>query len=154
MIEGLDRYIREHPFFAGLAEEYVQLIVGCASNVVFKAGAYLYRHGDPADQFFLLRHGRVALEMSAPGRAPVTFQTLVEGEIIGVTWLLPPHTWSYDARAVDLVRAIAMDAKCLRDKCDSDHDLGYDMMMRFVPVLVNRLQATRMQILDVYATPA
>ncbi len=154
MIESLDRYIREHPFFAGLAEEYVQLIVGCARNVVFKAGAYLYRHGDPADAFYLLRHGRVALEMSAPGRAPVTFQTVIEGEIVGVSWLLPPHRWSYDARAVDLVRAIAMDAKCLREKCDSDHDLGYDMMMRFVPVLVSRLQATRMQIMDVYGTPA
>ena len=154
MIEGLDRYIREHPFFAGLADEYVQLVVGCASNVVFKAGSYLYRHGDPADTFYLLRHGRVALEMSAPARAPVTFQTVVEGEIVGVSWLLPPYRWSYDARAVDLVRAIAMDAKCLRDKCDSDHDLGYDMMMRFVPVLVSRLQATRMQIMDVYGTPA
>jgi CRP/FNR family cyclic AMP-dependent transcriptional regulator len=154
MIEGLDRYIREHPFFAGLAEEYVQLIVGCASNVVFKAGAYLYRHGDPADEIYLLRRGQVALEMSAPGRAPVTFQTVVEGEIVGVSWLLPPHRWSYDARAVDLVRAIAMDAKCLRDKCDSDHDLGYEMMMRFVPVLVSRLQATRMQIMDIYGTPA
>jgi CRP-like cAMP-binding protein len=154
MIEGLDRYIREHPFFAGLAEDYVKLIVGCARNIAFKPGEFLYRHGDPADAFFLIRHGRVALEMSAPGRTAVTFQTVGAGEIVGVSWLLPPYRWSYDARAIDLVRAIAMDAKCLRDKCDSDHDLGYDMMLRFVPVLVNRLQATRMQILDVYASTA
>jgi CRP-like cAMP-binding protein len=154
MIEGLDRYVREHPFFAGLQEAYVQLIVGCARNVVFNAGTYLYHHGEPCDEFYLIRHGRVALEMSGPGRAPVTFQTIGEGDIVGVSWLLPPYRWSYDARAIDLVRAIAMDAKCLREKCDSDHDLGYEMMLRFVPLLVNRLQATRMQILDVYGAPA
>jgi CRP/FNR family cyclic AMP-dependent transcriptional regulator len=154
MIEGLDRFVREHPFFAGLDEEYIQLIAGCARNVRFNAGQYLYHHGDSADEFFLIRHGRVALEMSAPGRAAVTFQTLSEGEIVGVSWLLPPYRWAYDARAVDLVRAIGMDAKCLRGKIDSDHDLGYEMMMRFVPVLVDRLQATRMQILDVFGPPA
>jgi CRP/FNR family transcriptional regulator, cyclic AMP receptor protein len=154
MIEGLDRFIREHPFFAGLREDYIELIAGCARNVHFEAGQFLYRHGEPADEFFLLRHGRVALEISAPGRAPATFQTLGPGEIVGVSWLLPPYRWAYDARVVEAVRAIGMDAKCLRGKCDADHDLGYAMMLRFVPVLVERLQATRMQLLDVYGTPA
>jgi CRP/FNR family cyclic AMP-dependent transcriptional regulator len=150
MIEGLDRFIREHPFFAGLREDYIALIAGCARNVRFVAGQFLYRHDDPADEFFLIRHGRVALEISAPGRTPASFQTLGPGEIVGVSWLLPPYRWAYDARAVEEVRAIGMDAKCLRTKCDADHDLGYEMMLRFVPVLVERLQATRMQLLDVY----
>ena len=154
MIEGLDRYVRDHPFFAGLNEDYINLIAGCARNVIFKAGAYLLHQGDRADEFYLIRHGRVALEVSAAGRAPVTFLTLGEGEVVGVSWLLPPYRWNYDARAVELVRAISMDAKCLRGKCDSDHDLGYEMMLRFVPLLIRRLQATRMQILDVYGQPA
>ena len=80
----------------------------------------------PADEFYLIRHGRVALEMTAPGRAAVTFQTVPEGDMVGVSWLIPPYRWAYDARAVDLVRAIGIDAKCLRQKCESDHDLGYD----------------------------
>jgi len=154
MIETLDRYIREHRFFSGLDEDDTALITGCARNVAFKAGDYVYRHGEPADEFYLIRHGRVALEMSAPGRGTMTFQTLHEGDIVGVSWLLPPYRWRYDARAVELVRAIGMDAKCLRDKCDTDHDLGYEMMLRFVPVLVERLQSTRMQILDVYGPSA
>lgn len=154
MIEGLDRFIREHAFFAGLKEEYVQLIAGCGRNVHYTAGQYLYRHGDPADEFYLVRHGRVALEISAPGRAATTFQTLGPGNVVGLSWLLPPYKWAYDARVVEEVRAIAMDARCLRGKCDADHDLGYEMMMRFVPVLVERLQATRMQLLDVYGTHA
>ena len=154
MIEGLDRIIREHAFFKDLAEPYIQLITGCCRNVHFNAGQYLYRHGESADEFFLIRQGRVALEISAPGRSAVTFQTLREGEIVGLSWLLPPYHWAYDARAVEPVRAVGVDAKCLRGKCDTDHDFGYQMMMRFVPVLVERLQATRMQLLDVYGPPA
>jgi CRP/FNR family cyclic AMP-dependent transcriptional regulator len=149
-IEGLERIVRDHAFFAGLDEEFSRLVSGCAKNVRFDAGQYLFHEGEPADVFYLLRHGRVALEITAPERGPVTFQTVVAGEIVGVSWLIPPYRWTYDAKALELVRAIAMDATCLRQKCDDDHHLGYEMMKRFVPVLVERLQATRLQILDVY----
>jgi CRP-like cAMP-binding protein len=151
-IEGLERFIKEHVFFEGLDAESCALIGGCARNVRFDAGQYLFHEGDSADQFYLLRHGRVALELSAPGRGAVTFQTVGEGEIVGVSWLIPPYRWTYDAKALELVRAIAMDATCLRGKCEDDHDLGYEMMKRFVPILIQRLQATRLQILDVYGT--
>ena len=152
-VESLERIIREHPFFAELEDSFVTLLCGCAKNVRFEAGQYLIREGDPADQFFLLRHGRVALEMTAPGQGAVAFQTVREGEIVGVSWLIPPYRWAYDARALGLVRAIAMDAACLRQKCEANHDFGYEMMQRFVPVLVQRLHATQLQILDVYSTP-
>jgi CRP/FNR family cyclic AMP-dependent transcriptional regulator len=153
-IEGLDRIVCGHPFFAGLEEGFCHLVCGCAKNVRFKANEYLFREGEPADQIFMLRQGSIALEMAAPGRNAVTFQTLGEGEVVGVSWLIPPYRWSYDARALELVRAISLDATCLRDKCEADHDLGYDMMKRFLPLLVERLHAARMQILDVYGTPA
>ena len=151
MVETLERFILEHPFFAGLAQEHGVLLCGCAKNVRFEAGEYLCHEGDPADQLYLLRHGTVALEIATPQRGPVTFQTVHEGEIVGVSWLVPPYRWSYDARARELVRAIAMDARCLREKIEQDHDLGYELMKRFVPVLVGRLHGTRMQMLDVYA---
>jgi CRP-like cAMP-binding protein len=154
MIEGMEKIVREHRFFADLNDDTVKLLAGCARNVRFNAGEYLFHAGDPANEFYLLRHGRVALDVVAPGRGAVTFQTVGEGEIVGVSWLLPPYRWMHDARAIDLVRAIGMDAKCLRGKCDADHDLGYEMMLRFVPLLVSRLQATRMQLLDIYGTPA
>ena len=150
MIEGLERIVREQRFFAGLDEPFLQLVVGCARNVRFEEGQYLFREAAPADQFFLIRHGRVALELSAPGRGTVTFQTVGEGEILGVSWLIPPYRWTYDARAIELTRAIGIDAACLRGKCEADHDLGYEMIKRFMPVLIQRLQATRLQILDVY----
>jgi len=149
-VEGLDRIVREHRFFAGLDEAFSGLICGCAKNVRFEAGQYLFHEAQPADWFYLIRHGRVALSVTVPGRGSIRFQTVGEGEVVGLSWLVPPYRWSYDAQALELTRAIAMDASCLRGKCEQDHDLGYEMMKRFVPVLVERLQATQLQILDVY----
>jgi CRP/FNR family cyclic AMP-dependent transcriptional regulator len=153
-MEGLERIVREHPFFAGLEDGFCKLISGCAKNVRFEAGQYLFHEGAAADEFYLLRHGRAALQLTAPGRGVVTFQTLGEGEIVGLSWLIPPYRWTYDAKALELVRAIAMDAACLRQKCEVDHHLGYEMMKRFTPVLVQRLEATRFQMLDVYGAHA
>ena len=149
-MEGLERIVREHPFFTGLAPAFADLVAGCARNVRFEEGRFLFHEDEPADQFFLIRHGRVALQITAPGRGAITFQTLREGEVLGVSWLIPPYRWRYDAKAVELVRAIGIDAACLRGKCDADHDFGYDMMKRFLPIVAQRLQATRLQILDVY----
>jgi CRP/FNR family cyclic AMP-dependent transcriptional regulator len=145
---GLERIVCEHPFFADLEAGFCTLVCGC------DAGEYLFREGRPADQFYLVRHGRVALEVKAPGRGSVAFQTVSAGQVAGVSWLVPPYRWAYDAKALELVRAVAMDATCLRDKCETDHDLGYELMKRFVPVLVERLHSTQLQILDVYGTPA
>ena len=153
-MEGLDRIIHSHDFFAGLDEQFLKLVVGCAKNVRFESGQYLFREGGPADQFYLVREGRVALEITAPGRSAVSFLTVNEGEVVGVSWLIPPYLWTYDGRAIGLVRAIALDAKCLRDKCEVNHDLGYEMMKRVVPILIRRLHATRLQALDLYRVHA
>ncbi|MBU6298255.1 MAG: Crp/Fnr family transcriptional regulator [Alphaproteobacteria bacterium] len=150
-MEGLERIVREHPFFAGLKEEFCQLISGCAKNVRFEAGQYLFHEGEAADQFYILRSGRVALQMAATTRS-LTIQTVGEDEIVGASWLVTPYRWGFDAKALELTRAISMDAACLRGKCEGDHDLGYEMMKRFAPVLIQRLQAARLQILDVYGT--
>ena len=149
-MEGIDAILARHPFFAGMPAEQSRIVSGCARNHRFDAGTYLFREGDAANEFFLIRHGRVALEIVSPGRPPIVFETLEEGEIVGASWLVPPYRWMFDARALGLVRAIGIDAACLRGKCDDDPVLGYEMMKRFLPVLVSRLQATRLQILDVY----
>jgi CRP/FNR family transcriptional regulator, cyclic AMP receptor protein len=149
-MKGIDEILGEHPFFAGLTPERRQLIAGCARNQRFDAGTYLLREGEAASEFFLIRHGRVALQIAAPGREPVTIATLDPGQIVGASWLVPPYRWTIDARALELTRVIAIDAACLRGKCEEDHHLGYDMMKRFLPILIDRLHAARLQILDVY----
>lgn len=149
-MQSLDRILSEHPFFTGLQPAYLALVSGCAKNVRFEPGEYLLREGAPADWFYLLRHGHVALQVNVPGRGAKSVQTLHAGEVVGVSWLIPPYRWNYDARALEPVRAIALDAACLRGKCEADHHLGYDLMQRFMPVLIQRLHAARLQFLDVY----
>lgn len=149
-MEGLERIIREHAFFRNIDSRFVDLVVGCARNARLEGGAYLFREGDAADRFYLIRQGRVALELSAPDKGRLTFQTLGDGDLVGISWFVAPYRWAYDARALTTTRLIAFDAACLRRKLDDDHDLGYEVMQRFVPVLVERLHATRLQMLDVY----
>lgn len=149
-MERIDEILAKHPFFSDFAPEHGKIVSGCARNHRFDPGHYLFREGEPANEFFLIRHGKVALEIVAPGQAPIVFETLGEGDIVGASWLVPPYRWMFDARAVELTRAIGIDAACLRGKCDADPHLGYEMMKRFLPILVKRLHATRLQILDVY----
>jgi len=146
----LDALIVESPVFKGLDQDQLELIAGCASNTVFAAGERLFREGDQADTFFLIRHGLVALDAYVPNRGQLTVETVGPGEIVGWSWLLPPHRWHFTGRAVDLVRAVQFDGACLRKKCDEDPVLGYDLITRFAQVLVSRLQATRLQLMDVY----
>jgi CRP-like cAMP-binding protein len=146
--------VHAHPFFAGLPRDLVTFIAGCGANVVFPTSGYVFREGRPADRFYLLRHGRVSLEIFRPGRGPRSFQTLGPGEVLGASWLAEPYLWSYDARALERVRAVAFDAVCLREKCDADPAVGYALMKRFVPIMVERLQAARMQALDLFGRPS
>ena len=149
-MEGLDRILKEHAFFAAFSPEHIQLLAGCARNHRFTAGQYLFREGELADEFFLIRQGKVALEIVAPGKEPIVFETLTDGEVAGASWLVAPYRWMFDARATTLTRAIGLDAKCLRGKCDTDHNLGYEMMKSVLSILVKRLDHTRLQIIDVY----
>lgn len=148
--QTLEPIIAEHPFFRGLSSDDIQLLTGCASNVVFKAGETICREGDPANQFFVLRQGKVALEVHTPERGAVVLQTIGAGEILGWSWLIPPYQWRFDARAMELTRAIALDGECLRNKCEANPRLGYELLKRVAAVFAERLLATRLQLLDVY----
>jgi CRP/FNR family cyclic AMP-dependent transcriptional regulator len=149
-METLKGILAEHPFFRGLEDRHLELLVGCASNVRFDAGQFILRESEEANQFFLIRQGKVSVEIFAPGRGPMTILTLGEDEVLGWSWLVPPYQWKFDARAIEMTRAIALDGKCLREKSEHDHDLGYELLKRFVPIVEERLTATRFQLLNVY----
>jgi CRP/FNR family transcriptional regulator, cyclic AMP receptor protein len=138
------------PTFAGLDRRQIDVIAGCGATARFEAGELLFRAGQGAERFYLVRHGTVALELPAPGREPLVIETLHDGEIAGFSWLFAPHRWVFDARAAKATSAIGFDCACLRGKCDVDHELGYELMRRFAATLVDRLQAARLQLLDVY----
>ncbi len=149
---GLERIVLEHLFFAGLGAAFGQAISGCARNLRVAAGEYLLREGDSADEFFLIRHGVIAVEIYSPGRPPIIVATLREGDVLDGSWLAPPYRWAFDARAVELARLLGVNAKCLREKCEADHDLGYELMKRFVGSMGKKLHAARLQALDVYGS--
>jgi CRP/FNR family transcriptional regulator, cyclic AMP receptor protein len=150
-MESLERIIAEHPFFAGLESYYTGLLVGCGANVRFHPGNYIFKEGEEANEFYLIRSGKVALELFAPQHKPIVVETLEDGDILGWSWLLPPYLWKFHAHATQDTRAIALDGKCLRTKCEQNHDLGYEVLKRFAQIMERRLEATRMQLLDVYA---
>ncbi len=152
-METLETILAEIPVFHGLKPEYLALITGCASNVRFTADQFIGRKGEPANRFFLIRQGRVAVEIHAPGRGVLTIQTVGENEVLGWSWLLPPYQWHFDARALCVTRALALDAKCLRTKFDKDPALGYELLLRFSQLIEQRVEAMSLQLLDLYGVP-
>ena len=151
-MKTLDTLLAESPIFRERTPEHLAIIAGCATNVRFNAGEYIFREGDASKHFYLLRAGRVALEVNAPGRGPFIIQTLEEGELLGWSSLVHPFKHQFDARAMELTRAFAFDGPCVRDKSEEDPRFGYALLKHFSAVVRQRLQATRMQLMDLYGT--
>lgn len=149
-IEGLERILAGHPLFRNMEPAFLDMLAGCAKNARFPAGSYIFHEGDDADWLYLVRDGRVALEISAPGHGRMMFQTIASGGVLGLSWLVPPYRWRFDAHVKEECRVIQFDAGCLRTKCAADPALGYAVMMQVMPEVVERLHDTRVQLLDLY----
>ena len=147
---NLEPILKEHPFFSGMGGADIALISGCARNARFKSGETIVKEGDPADEFFLIREGRVAVALPSPNGGRLTIETLDSGEVAGWSWLFPPNFWQFDLLAVASTRALLIDGRCLRGKCEEDPRLGYDLMKRFSRIMVDRLTAVRLQAIDLY----
>lgn len=149
-MRSIGELLHEHPFFEGLDEETVTQLEGCAHNVHLRAGEHLFHEGEEADRLFVIRHGRVALDVHVAGRGDHVVDTVDGGDIVGWSWLVPPYRWFFDARAVTDVSAVSVDAGCLRAKCEEDPALGYALMQRVARVMYHRLQSARVRMLDLY----
>jgi len=153
-MKTLEPILSAHPFFKDLDPKYMALITGCASNVRFEAGEFIYRQNEEANSFYIIRQGKVALEVCPPNKRPITVQTISDGEILGWAWLVPPYHWQFDAQAVELTRAIVLDGICLRKKCSEDHSLGYELLSRLLPIVGQNMEAAKIQLLDLYGKNA
>lgn len=151
-VRDIRSLLGENPFFEGISAAHLATIAACGRLVRFKPGEFLLREGEQADTFYLIRRGEVAIESAVPAAAPVSLARVGAGGITGYSWLFPPHRNSFDSLALTDVSAVALDGACLRGKTEADHELGYQLMKRFAQVMLDRLQATRRQMLDVYAT--
>jgi CRP/FNR family transcriptional regulator, cyclic AMP receptor protein len=149
-MDSLHRILAEHPFTQGLGEHHLELLTGCASNIRFEPGQRIFRAGEEANQFYLVREGKLAIELFGAERGALTILTVGPGDVLGWSWLIPPYRWKFDAYALESARAIALNGKCLREKAEADHDLGYELLKRIAQVMEERLHATRLQLLNVY----
>jgi CRP-like cAMP-binding protein len=133
------------PFLKGLSERQLEILVGDTMSAEFKTGDLIFNEGSPADRFYLLISGKVELESPSEERdnSPVLIETIGAGSVLGWSWLFPPYFWHFDARAVTPVKAIFFYGTRLREQCENDHELGYELMKRMNAVVVERLQATR-----------
>ncbi|MFO0792905.1 MAG: cyclic nucleotide-binding domain-containing protein [Candidatus Brocadiaceae bacterium] len=150
----LESYLAEHPFLKGLEPHHIKTIADCASDIQFDAGQSILHEGDEANNFYVIRHGKIAIKLFSAERGSLTIQTIGAGEVLGWSWLIPPYRWRFDAQAIEITRAVALDARCLRNKCEQDHDLGYELLKRFSSIVAHRLEATCLQLLDFYGVRA
>lgn len=142
--------VAELGVFRGLGEPQLRALAELADERSFAPGELVLREGDPAVEFHVIRGGCVALETHVPQRGAVIVQTLEPGDVVGASWLLPPYRTHFDVRAIGFVRTVAFDAPRLRARLEQDPELGFELMRRFTPMVVQRLQATRLRLLDLY----
>lgn len=143
--------VSAHDLFREMCAEDIKFIAGCARLRRFKANAFLARENEPADWFYLLLQGHVVIETHQNHQRSVPLLTLGPQEVVGWSWLFPPYIWHFDARSVTPLRSIEINGRCLREKCESDPRLGFDLMRRLAMVMMEHLHATRFQLLDVYS---
>ena len=142
-----------HPFMRGLPDEMITRMADCARGVVeYAEDEIIFRAGGEAGNCRLVLTGEVALEVHSPGAGSRIVQTVSRGQVLGWSWLFEPYRWSFDARVLTPATAIVLDGEAIRQCMDEERDLGYLMMNRFAGLIVARLQATRLQLLDLYAS--
>ena len=143
-------FLAQSHVFSGLPDDVLDAVAGCGKLDHYEAGEALIHTGDPAGTFHVIRHGRVSIQLAAPGREPLAVATRDEGDAIGWSWLFKPYRWHFDTIATELTRVISLDGECLRGKAGADHELGYHLMNAFAAVAVRDLELTQLQLLDVY----
>lgn len=134
----------------GLAEPAIAELAALGRNRRFDPDDRLFAMDEAADTFHLVRSGLVALEIEGPSGGPVTIETVGPGEVVGVSWLLPPHRWMFSARAVEVSETVAFDAAAVLERCHDDPALGFHVHRWFAAVIHRRLMAARLRILDLY----
>lgn len=142
-----------YEFFRGMPAGHLDRLAVAARYEDVPAGHRFFDEGEPADRFWLIRAGRVVLDLHVPGRGGLIIESLGPGTILGWSWLFPPHEWRFGAVAVEPVHAIVLDAEAVRIMCAADPALGYELTRRFAAIMLDRLQNTRLRLLDLYGTP-
>ncbi len=149
-MNSLANQIKQHPFFKDVADQSIEKIASFSKEVKVEAGEFIFRSGEEAGKFYLIQQGEVIIEIAPTRHSDVSIQSIREGEVLGWSWLIPPFKWQFDAKAVELTKAIAIDAQSLRAFCKQNHAAGYQILTRMIQIVAQRLQAARTQFWDIY----
>lgn len=150
-IEPLTTRVALHPFLAGMNHTQVTLLTDCAVGRHFNANQTILREGEFANGFYLIETGKVALESETGLGQPIPIQILGAGDLLGWSWMFPPYVWQFTARAIQPCTALFFYAAILREYCEKDHSLGYEVLKRISAVMVTRLQAAHDQMLSIHS---
>lgn len=149
-LDALTDLIKSHPFLAGLDPEFYEFFHDCATVRRFASQQQIFHEGGEADHFYLILSGEIALETFVPGCGTVTIQRLGPKEALGWSWLFPPHEWHFTATTLAPTEVISFNAEALRAKAAENRDFRDELLTRVVKTLLERLQSTRMQLIDLY----
>jgi CRP/FNR family transcriptional regulator, cyclic AMP receptor protein len=150
-IEPMATRVALHPFLAGMNRSQLTLLTDCAMVVHFNPGQLIFREGELANRFYLIETGKVILESSGRLGDPVIIDNVGAGDLLGWSWMFPPYVWHFTARAVERTEAIFFYGTILREYCEHDHSLGYELFKRMSAVMIKRLQAAREKMLEIDA---
>jgi CRP/FNR family transcriptional regulator, cyclic AMP receptor protein len=150
--EPLATRVALHPFLAGMNRTHLTLLTDCAVARHFNTGRTILREGEFANGFYLIETGKVALESQVGFRESIAIQTVGAGNLLGWSWMFPPYIWQFTARAVEPTTALFFYAAILREYCENEHSLGYELLKRISAVMVRRLQAAHDQLVSVCST--
>jgi len=148
--EAARNLLSGHAFLAGFPPEAIALVAEQAEPATFRPGVLLFREGSPADVTYFITKGSVSIEVHAPNRGPMVVETLRAGQVVGLSWAAPPFRYQFDARAVDEVEVVCVDTARLRVALAENPVLGFLLLDRLAAVILERLQATRIRLLDIY----
>ncbi len=149
--ENFDADIAEQPFLLGLSEHHVRLLADCAVRVTFESEQVLFREGETANRFYLIERGEVVLESTTAGGQAIVIDTIGNGDLLGWSWLFAPYVWRFTARATKPTIAMFFYGTVLREYCETDHTLGYELLKRMSEVMTRRLQSARVKLSEAHA---
>jgi CRP/FNR family transcriptional regulator, cyclic AMP receptor protein len=148
--ESMATRVTLHPFLAGMNDTQLALLTDCAIAAHFKPGQVILREGELANRFYLIESGKVVLESGEDFGESVIVESIGPGDLLGWSWMFPPYTWRFTARAVEPTEAIFFYGTILREYCERDPTLGYDLFKRMAPVMIKRMQAARGRMLAIH----
>lgn len=140
--------VAQQPFFKGMDKHLIQLLADSIMEMRFKQGDWLFRQGDPANRFYLILEGKVIIESEVKELGMVPIRTLGPDDNLAWAWLFPPYEMHFSARAIEPVRTIFFYGTRLREKCETNHELGYQLMKRVAEVVVRNLNATQQRLME------